>query len=278
MTKHLLTFLLGSSVSSSAFAAPIVFSVGGNATTESIQTTVDTFRAALGDPNNGNNPGARREINWDGGGVNTSVAGGNPFNVFLNTRGAQFTTPGTDFFQAPETGGPQGGLEMVFNNPTYGTAFTAFSASRLFAPVGSNIIDATFFVPGTNGGTQASVQGFGAVFTDVDLLGGSTMTFFDLNNNPLTGPLSVPVALVPDGGFSFLGVFFNAGEQIGRLRIVAGTNALGPNDNPAGGVDLAVIDDVLYSEPASVAPEPAVLSLLGLGAMAAVARRRRRPF
>src|SRR5262245_29795432 len=52
-----------------AQAAPIVFSVGGSSATASIQATVDSFRAALGDPNNGNAAGplasGRREINWD---------------------------------------------------------------------------------------------------------------------------------------------------------------------------------------------------------------------
>lgn len=273
----LFVFLLASSVASSAFAAPILFSVGGDATTASIQATVDDFRQALGDPNNGNNPGARREINWDGGGVDTTAPGVTPFNVFLNTRGAQFTTPGSGFFQAPEEGGLGGGLASVFGNPTYGTTFNSFSPLRLFAPVDSNIIDTLFFVPGTNGGTQATVQGFGAVFTDVDTLGSTTMTFFDLNNNILTGPLNVPVALVSDGGFSFLGVLFDAGENIARVRIVTGNSALGPNDNPAGGVDVVVIDDVLYREPDAVAvPEPTVLALVGIGAAAVAARRRRR--
>jgi hypothetical protein len=49
-----------------------IFSAGGDSTPASIQSTVDSFRAALGDPNNGNAPGplsgGRREINWDGGG------------------------------------------------------------------------------------------------------------------------------------------------------------------------------------------------------------------
>src|SRR3954454_6352889 len=79
------------------FVAPTVFQAAGpNAA--SIQSTVDAFRAALGAPNNGNAPGplanGRREINWDGGGSDTTTAPVNPFNVFLNTRGAQFTTPG----------------------------------------------------------------------------------------------------------------------------------------------------------------------------------------
>ena len=51
-----------------------LFSVGGNSDPGSIQPEVDAFRAALGEPNNGNAAGplasGRREINWDGGGAN----------------------------------------------------------------------------------------------------------------------------------------------------------------------------------------------------------------
>ena len=50
---------------------PSVFQAAGP-TAASIQSTVDAFRAALGEPNNANTPGplaiGRREINWDGGG------------------------------------------------------------------------------------------------------------------------------------------------------------------------------------------------------------------
>ena len=53
------------------FVPPTVFQAAGP-TADSIQSTVDAFRAALGDPNNGNNPppldrSGHREINWDGG-------------------------------------------------------------------------------------------------------------------------------------------------------------------------------------------------------------------
>ena len=157
-----------------SFVAPTVFQAAGP-TAASIQSTVDAFRAAVGDPNNGNNPGplasGRREINWDGGNPNIldTTAPVTPFDVFLNTRGAHFTTPGTGLSQAPPTGGTQGGLAVLFNNPTYGTIFTTFSPSRLFTPVGSNVTDGSFFVPGTNGASPATVSAFGAVFTDVDL-------------------------------------------------------------------------------------------------------------
>src|SRR5829696_1641916 len=143
----------------------------------SIQSTVDAFRAALGNPN-GNAAGplasGRREINWDGGGgVDVTTAPVTPFNVFLNTRGGQFTTPGIGLSQAPPSGGPQGGLAGLFNNATYGAEFAAFSPLRLFTPVGSNITEAVFFVPGTQGTVRATVAGFGVVFTDVDQPDGS---------------------------------------------------------------------------------------------------------
>src|SRR5215217_9530787 len=73
------------------FVAPTVFQAAGpNAA--SIQGSVDAFRAALGNPNNGNGgpmDTGHREINWDGaGGVDvTTTPPVTPFNVFLNTRG-----------------------------------------------------------------------------------------------------------------------------------------------------------------------------------------------
>ena len=58
-----------------AGAAPIFFEASGD-DAAAIQASVDAFRTALGNPNNGNVagplPGGRREINWDGGGVTTT--------------------------------------------------------------------------------------------------------------------------------------------------------------------------------------------------------------
>src|ERR1051325_1217803 len=108
---HQTTFAQGNTPED--FEAPTVFQAAGpNAV--SIQSTVDAFRGALGNPNNGSvtvpQATGRREINWDGGGgVDTTTAPVTPFNVFLNTRGAQFTTPGIGLSQAPPSGGPQGG-------------------------------------------------------------------------------------------------------------------------------------------------------------------------
>lgn len=65
------------------------------------------------------------------------------------------------------------------------------------------------------------------------------------------------------------------------MTITSGTNPLasGTNDNPAGGVNLVVMDDFIYGEPQALAvPAPASLSLLGasLAGMGAFGRRRRR--
>src|SRR5262249_1494676 len=127
------------------FVAPKVFQAAGP-TVASIQSPVDEYRAAVGQPNNGNltaQASGRREINWDGGGANTTTAPVTPFNVFLNTRGGQFTTPGLGLSQATPAG-----LAVLFDNPSYANIFRTFSPLRLFTPVGSNITDAQFFLAG----------------------------------------------------------------------------------------------------------------------------------
>ena len=257
--------LMGLAVSETAQAqanqpTPLVFQAAGPDAT-SIQGAVDAFRASLGD-NNANNPGpiqkGRREINWDGGNPNllATTAPVTPFNVFLNTRGSQFTTPGLGLSQAPPSGGPQGGLAVLFGNPSYATAFRAFSASRLFTPVGSNITEASFSIPGTNGNAPATVRGFGAVFTDVDQPDGrpsptvsdrpsnTEVEYFDRNGRLLfTG--SVPAA-PGDGNLSFFGVTFGD-ARIALVHIKTGNVAPGPNDDAAH--DVVMMDDFLYGEP-----------------------------
>jgi hypothetical protein len=244
------------------FVAPVVFQAAG-ANAASLQSSVDAYRAALGNPNNGNNPGplqnGRREINWDGGNPNVldTTAPVTPFNVFLNTRGSQFTTPGLGLSQAPASGGPQGGLAVLFGNPTYGKIFRTFSPSRLFTPVGSNITEALFFIPGTNGTVPATVRGFGAVFTDVDQPDGSgpggkrgnrkastLIEYFDVRGELLFSSF-VP-ASPGDGSLSFFGIAFDD-ARIARVRIETGNVAPGPNDDRRH--DIVVMDDFIYGEP-----------------------------
>ncbi len=249
---------------------PIVFQAGGP-TASSIQSTVDAFRAALGNPNNGNAPGVlasgRREINWDGGGANvTTDTPVTPFDAFLNTRGGRFTTPGTGLSQAPPAGGPQGGLAALFDNPTYGVIFRTFSPMRLFTSVDSNITEAFFFVPGTNGGVPATVRGFGAVFTDVDRPDGSGGKHANRRASTLIQYFGTTAAVdddgddedesllfsgfVPaspgDGSLSFIGIVFDD-ARIARVRIKSGNVAPGPDDDRKH--DVVVMDDFIYGEP-----------------------------
>lgn len=263
-----------------AESSPIVFEVGGT-DAASIQATVDTFRAALGSPNNGNASGpltsGRREINWDGGGSTANSPGSVPFNAFLNARGMQLATPGTGFVQSPASAsGTDPDLGTFFGNATYDDTFAAFSAARLFVPVGSNITDGLFFVPGTAGLVPATVGGFGAVFSDVDLANSTSIAFFDNLGNLLYEDY-VPAATVGDKGLSFLGVIFNAGERISRVRITSGSGLLGSasNDVPAAGNDLVAMDDFLYSEPLPL-PEPGSLTLSGAALVALLSSLRRR--
>jgi hypothetical protein len=262
-----------------AEAGPVLFESSG-ANAAAIQATVDSFRAlGAGAPNNANNPGplatGRREINWDGGGATTTATAGPSFAAFKNTRGALFTTSGTGFLQTPlvETTGPGDvTLSESVGNATYATAFSTFSNLRLFTPIASNVMDATFFIPGPGSQDPAGVSSFGAVFTDVDLFGPTMIEFFGKGGKSL---FSRSVLAAPgDGSLSFLGVQFTGGELITRARITTGTAALGPNDNPGGGVDVVAMDDFLYGEPQDV-PEPGTIALLALGALVTGAARRR---
>lgn len=261
----------------SLLAAPIdagavtIFSDAG-ANAAAIQDTVDAYRAALGDPNNANNPGplgaGRREINWDGGGVIDGTAPVTPFVVFQNTRGGTFTTPGIGLTQAAATGGL---LSLDLINPTYATLFAPFSPNRLFTPLGSNVMDGSFSIPGSGGALAAGVRGFGAVFSDVDLSGVTSIAYFDTDGN-LLGVFDVP-AFQGDQTFSFLGITTDANESlIGSFRIIAGTAALGPNESPT--LDLVVMDDFFYGEPQlaiNQVPQPLSVQLLAMGLLALAA-------
>jgi hypothetical protein len=254
-------------------SATVIFSDAG-ANIAAISDTVSNYQAALGNPNNGNNPGplasGRREINWDGGGppVIAGTAPVTPFTTFQNTRGATFTTPGTGLTQAAATGGA---LSLDTINPTYATLFAPFSPNRLFAPIGSNVTEGVFSIPGTNGLAPAGVRGFGAVFSDVDL-SGTTIQYFDVNGNSL-GVFPVPT-FTGNQTFSFFGITRDSSETlIGSVRIVTGTNALAANVNESPTVDLVVMDDFLYGEPQRV-PHPSSVQLLGVALLAVAAMSR----
>jgi hypothetical protein len=123
--------------------------------------------------------------------------------------------------------------------------------------VGSNITEALFFIPGTNGATPATVRGFGAVFTDVDQPDGSgpskkrgnrgastLIEYFGADGNVLFSSF-VP-ASPGDASLSFFGIVFDD-PLIARVRITTGDVAPGPDDDEKN--DIVVMDDFIYGEP-----------------------------
>jgi len=230
-------------------AAPVVVSATG-ANAAAVQPTVDAFRTTLGtlNPNNAGSVGSgRREINWDGVPDQFSAPNNLPLQFFNTTtpRGVVLSTLGTGVQVSANAVNPSlAPIEFGNINATYPTMFQTFSAQKLFTPIGSNVTDVTFVVPGSN--TPATVSGFGAVFTDVDNPNVTSIQYFDFYGISL-GTFFVP-ATAGSETLSFLGVTFNAGERVGRVRITTGNTAVGPNDAPPG-TDIVVMDDFIYGEP-----------------------------
>jgi hypothetical protein len=219
-----------------------------------ITAVVEEYRNLLGADNGGEpvSPGTgRREINWDG--LPDELAAPNDYapDLFNSTtapraRGIMLNTEAGGVLQVSADAENAAGALPRFGhlNPTYAEAFQTFSAERLFSPVGSNIVDATFFVPGTQ--TPAAVRGFGAVYTDVDT-DHTAFEYFDKDGKSL-GQFAVPLS---NNGLSFLGVAFDE-PIVARVRIEYGTVALGPDDSAAN--DVAVMDNFIYGEPVALKP------------------------
>src|SRR5439155_879065 len=166
----------------------------------------------------------RREINWDG--VPDAFSAPNllPPNFFnVNSpRGVTFGTPGTGFEVSANASNPTSTpVQFGDINAIYPQIFEPFSAQRLFTAIGSNIVDVNFFIPGTT--IPGQTNGFGAVFSDVDLADTTSLTFFDINGN-LLGSWFVP-NIAGDQTFAFLGVIFDD-PIISRVRITNGNAAL----------------------------------------------------
>ena len=223
----------------------IVFKAAGD-----IDSALKHFRDLLGNLNS--TPGAvggRREINWDGvPGMFTNnnlfpgdfFAASDPTLPDGRKRGLFYTTPGTGFSVSND--------HFEFINRTYKAQFAAFSPEKIFMPVGSNIVDNFFKVPGTD--FAATTKGFGVVFSDVNNAASTSIDFYD--GDRLLGSFKVPnIGNNNPGGFSFLGVYF-PDEKVSRVRIYSGSAALSPTQDDlsdGGGKDLVVMDDFIFSEP-----------------------------
>ena len=163
----------------------------------------------------------RREINWDGVPPALAAPSALPADFFNTTspRGIELSTPGTGF----QVSGAVGGTAAInFGNFNAGYTFQPFSAQRMFTAVGSNVFDVYFFVPGTS--VAAVVDGFGAVFEDVDQSNTTSVQFFDV-----------------------------AGANLGTYFVpsLSGGLSIGASDNGAGS-DVVVNDDFIYGEPVDI--------------------------
>jgi len=216
--------------------------------TGDIAAAVGRYRDLLGalNPNvKGQQPGARREINWDGvpvGFTNNDLFPGNFFNV-NSPRGVLFTTDGSGFRIADN-----GYIDV---NPSYKNEFNTFSSFKLFAVRGSTTIDIRFVVAGFD--TAATVTGFGSVFEDVGREHSTTIEYFDASGKRIQ---TVVVPRSSDArGLSFAGAVFNE-RIVARVRITSGDTPIGAdaNDNVKGAGkkrDIVVMDDFIYGEPRS---------------------------
>ncbi|HEY9225445.1 MAG TPA: Ig-like domain-containing protein [Gemmatimonadaceae bacterium] len=213
--------------------------------TGDITPAVNQFRALLGtlNPNvAGEQPGGRREINWDGVPATFTNNDNFPGNFFNTTspRGVLLTTLGSAF-RISDNG-------YVDVNAAYAGEFNVFSSPKLFTARGSTVIDVRFFVAGSN--TPALVTGFGSVFADVGLPTSTTIEYFDAAGVRLAIVTALPRSDAV--GLSFIGAVFQS-RVVARVRITSGNTPIDPNvtDNVStGGTrDIVVMDDFIYGEP-----------------------------
>jgi hypothetical protein len=104
----------------------------------------------------------------------------------------------------------------------------------------SRVTEVLFFVPGSS--TGATVDGFGAVFTDVNDANSTKIDYFDVNGELLCSRNVLP-GPTPRGSLSFLGVGFDT-PDVFQVRITSGNRVLSV---PAR--DVVVMDDFIYGEP-----------------------------
>jgi hypothetical protein len=237
----------------SIFAAPVIkFAQGANPA--AIQSEVDGFRGLMipGNGVGGSRISGRREITWDN--VPNTLAAPNImpadfFNV-SNPRGAVFNSLGIDgsgfgynqfIVSATVTSGNP--TQFADINPSYPAIFQHYSAERMFTVRNTNLLEITFFIPGTD--IPATVSGFGAIFTDVDT-NATTISYYAPDGTRL-------ISVAPgafSNGLSFIGVAFNEGERVARVVIQAGNASLSPTNNDGvNGVDVVAMDDFIYGEP-----------------------------
>jgi hypothetical protein len=116
------------------------------------------------------------------------------------------------------------------------------------------VFEVTFSIPGSAGSNdEATVSGFGAFFTDVDLKSTTKIALFDKDDCLLAKRYAEPY----NKGLSFLGIKLE--EKIVKKVVVTLGNAILNSDNESRRVrtlagtaaefDIVVLDDFLFDEP-----------------------------
>lgn len=211
-----------------------------------ITARVNEFRQLLGSKLN-TTPGVvggRREISWDA--VPAELIGKPlPLN-FLNNTASDAPASQQRGFVYEDTGFQVSSNNFTEVNPAASGQFSAFSGANTFTNISSNLWDGRFEIPGQ--AVPATIQGFGAVFSDVDIANNTSIEFFSSGKS--LGKFFAPVQ--QDGSKnSFLGVYFKTGRITG-IRIQHGNGLLnkgGKDISDGGEKDLVVLDDFLYDEP-----------------------------
>ena len=216
------------------------------------------FRIALGGTDNGiggSYTSGRREIDWE---VPDSFASPvNLPNIYYNgisPRGLIL-----------DAGYSSGSLRVSagqgnFNNtpvrfgdidPSYTAMLKPYSGQRVVAGVDNSggsddphFIEVSFVIPGTK--TPATVKGFGVVFTDVDILGTALVKCFGADGRELGFSVAATTA---NNGLSFVGIVFNEGERVAKVRIISGSRELAQGNIDNGARDIVAMDDFIYGEP-----------------------------
>lgn len=197
--------------------------------------------------------GTLREINWDD--VPTSFQQYLPIDFYAATDAGVSDNRKQGFLLLNLSGSFATNFwvnnnDFASTDPSNADQFDAFSGANIFAYIGSGnkcITEAVFRVPGTT--TEATVKGFGVVFSDVDKVNTTSIEYFSEN-----GSLGKFYAPVRSGttSFSFLGVYF-PNEKITKIRITCGDEQFGTDIkdisvDPTSG-DLVAMDNFIYSEP-----------------------------
>lgn len=251
-------FIYGEPQVETSCGLPTIYEATGASPAE-IEAGVEAYRNALGDlnaPAPFNNLDGRRQINWDAAPDAISAPNDFPGNFFNadvtpRARGIEFETEGSGF-QLSATKASGVGVEFDNINSSYSSIFQTFSPERLFTPLGSNKVEANFFNP-ANRSEAALTDGFGAVFTDVDLEGKTTIRYYDVDGKLLYTQGIEPQA--GDEGLSFAGLKFSS-NCVSFVTLTNGTDSLGADvyddpDNADNPVDLVVMDDFIFGEPSS---------------------------